>query len=65
VSGDEASRKTVTLGGRGSARIELPDGSPVQMTAKGIEREYTWESASPSARIVIMVLVGVEPLAPI
>ena len=58
------SRKTLTLGGRGSARVELSDGSAVQMTPKGLEREYTWDSASPSARAVIVVMVGVEPLAP-
>jgi hypothetical protein len=59
------SRRTLTLGGRGSARIELSDGSAVQMTPKGLEREYTWVSASPNARVVIMVMVGVAPLTPL
>ena len=58
------SRKTITLAGGGSARVELSDGSAVQMTPKGLEREYTWVSASPSARVVISVMVGVEPLTP-
>lgn len=56
------SRTTAVLGGKGSARVELSDGSPVQMTAKGNERHYTWKKASPEARLVVSVLVGVKPL---
>jgi hypothetical protein len=59
------SRRAAILGGRGSARIELSDGSAVQMTPKGLEREYTWDSASAGAKVVIHVLVGVEALQPV
>jgi hypothetical protein len=58
------SRTTVILGGKGSARVELSDGSPVQMkmTPMGAGRHYTWEPAAPGTRLVISVMVGVKPL---
>jgi hypothetical protein len=54
------SRRTVILGGKGSARVELTDGTPVTMQYKLDERHYTWESASPNARLRVLVMTGVE-----
>lgn len=56
------SRTTVIMGGKGSARVELSDGAPVQMTRKGAERHYTWAKPTPGSRLVVSVMVGVKPL---
>lgn len=56
------SRTTVILGGTGHARVELSDGTPVQMKRKGGSRHYSWEKTPPGARLVVSVMVGVGPL---
>ncbi|WAS94910.1 DUF4241 domain-containing protein [Nannocystis punicea] len=56
------SRTAVILGGKGRARVELSDGSPVQMKRKGEARHYSWEKTPPGARLVVAVIVGLEPL---
>jgi hypothetical protein len=56
------SRSTVILGGKGSARVELSNGSEVQMARKGDERRYTWNRFARGARLVVSVMVGVKPL---
>lgn len=56
------SRTTVTLGGSGAARVELSDGSPVEMNWQGGERVYRWERPKPTAKLRIHVMTGVKPL---
>lgn len=55
------SRTTVILGGKGSARVELSDGTPVEMKWKAGGRHYTWRNAGPAAKLIVSVMVGVEP----
>jgi hypothetical protein len=57
------SRTTVILGGKGSARVALSDGTPVAMVWKGEERHYTWKKAAPDAKLLVSVMTGVKPLA--
>ncbi len=59
------SRSSVLLGGKGSARVELSDGSPVTMKRELIGRRYAWEKPKPGAQLVVCVLTKIEPLQPI
>jgi hypothetical protein len=61
VSASLFSRTAVTLSGRGTARVELSDGSPVTMTRRRGKRRYTWKSNPPDVRLVVRVMVGLEP----
>ncbi|HEX3760371.1 MAG TPA: DUF4241 domain-containing protein [Kofleriaceae bacterium] len=56
------SRTRATLAGSGTARIELSDGSPVEMTRHGDARRYHWKSNPPGVRLIVSVMVGVKPL---
>lgn len=58
-----SSRSTIILDGEGAARVELSDGSPVEMLWRGKRRHYKWQRAAPEARAIIRVMTGVEPLA--
>lgn len=56
------SRTTVILGGNGSARVELSDGTAVDMKWKDAERHYTWKKSRSDARLIVSVMTGVKPL---
>jgi len=56
-------RTRATIAGRGTERIELSDGSPVEMKLLNSgERRYRWKRNAPGARLVVRVEVGVKPL---
>jgi hypothetical protein len=59
------SRTTAILGGPGSARVDLSDDSPVTMQHHGDDRHYTWTQADPGVQLVVSILVGIRPLAPL
>jgi len=47
------SRRTIILGGKGMARVELSDRSPVQMKDWPTGLHYSWASAGPDAHAII------------
>lgn len=55
------SRREIILRGRG-ARVELSDGSPVQLVTRGNERHYKWEQVAPGTCAIIRVMTGTKPL---
>jgi hypothetical protein len=55
-------RRTVILGGKGAARVELTDGSPVTMKYVLNERRYTWSEPAQGARLRVSVMTGAKPL---
>jgi hypothetical protein len=56
------SGNTVIISGDGVARVELSDGSPVEVTHRGGSRRYTWKTAAAGARLIVAVMTGVKPL---
>jgi hypothetical protein len=56
------SRTKAILAGKAGGRVELSDGSPVQLKWVDGERHYTWEKAAPGVRLVVRVVTGMKPL---
>lgn len=58
-------RHTAILGGTGTARVELTDGSPVTMKRRLGKRRYTWSPPAPASRLVVAIMTGLKPLDPL
>jgi hypothetical protein len=58
------SRRTIILGGTGTARVELSDGSPVELRRQNGERHYSWKSIADGACARVAIMTGVRPLEP-
>lgn len=58
------SGSTAILGGKSFARVELGDGSPVEVQRKsyGAVRRYSWKPPGAGVRLVVAVMVGIKPL---
>ncbi len=54
-------RRTIIVSA-GEARVELSDGSPVQLVRRGDDRHYTWEPPAPGVSAFIRIMTGTKPL---
>jgi hypothetical protein len=56
------SRNSAKVGGKAFAKVELTDGTPVEMVWKLSSRHYSWKNAAPGAKLIVSVMTGTKPL---